>query len=81
MKSKCLHTSNTVFGQQESSNIEQAVKAAEQMAQPSHEENKGAELKERLINMTHERDTYKKKLEEFQTHLEEANVCINFLVI
>ena len=81
MKSKCLLTCNTVIWTQESSNTEQAVKAAEQRAQPSHEENEGAELKERLINMTHERDTYKKKLEEFQMHLEEANVCINFLVI
>lgn len=59
----------------ESSNTEQAVKAAEQTAQPSHEGNEGAELKEQLINMTHERDTYKKKLEEFQTHLEEAKAC------
>lgn len=57
------------------------MKAAEQTAQPSREENEGAELKEQLINVTHERDTYKKKLEEFQTHLEEAKVCINFLVI
>ena len=54
------------------------MKAAEQRAQPSHEGNEGAELKEQLINVTHERDTYKKKLEEFQTHLEEATVCINF---
>ena len=66
---------------QESSSTEQAVKAAEQTAQPSHEGNEGAELKEQLINVTHERDTYKKKLEEFHTHLEEAKVCINFLVI
>ena len=57
------------------------MKAAEQTPQPSHEENEGAELKEQLNNMTHERDTYKKKLEEFQTHLEEAKVCINFLLI
>lgn len=55
--------------------------AAEQMSQPSHEDKEGAELKEQLINMTNERDTYKKKLVEFQTHLEEAKVCINFLVI
>lgn len=57
------------------------MKADEQTAQSSHEENEDAELKEQLINMTHERDTYKKKLEEFQTHLEEAKVCINFSVI
>ena len=63
---------------QDSSNTEQSVKAAEQMAQPSREDNGGAELKEQLINLTHERDSYKKKLEEFQTHLEEAKVSINF---
>lgn len=44
-------------------------------------ENRDATLKEQLVKLTQERDVYKKKLEEFETHLEEAKVGIPYLLL
>ena len=46
--------------------------------QQSETENKEVDkLKEELLNLTQERDTYKMKLDEFQNHLEAAKVGIH----
>ena len=46
--------------------------------QQSETENRDVnKLKEELLNLTQERDTYKMKLDEFQIHLEAAKVGIH----
>lgn len=69
-----------LHSQQESTKTEQAMTQTEHgvLNQQSETENKDVDkLKEELLNLTQERDTYKMKLDEFQNHLEAAKVGIH----
>ena len=58
----------------EISKTAQAVSPTEQTTELTPEQSIDTELNKLLANLTQERDTYKQKLEEFQTQLEEAKV-------
>ena len=69
-----------LHSQQESTKTDQAMTQTEHglLNQQFEAENKDVnKLKEELLNLTQERDTYKMKLDEFQNHLEAAKVGIN----